>query len=126
VIEVIPHGEGLRFDMPEIWWISASFWSPFGAPLAAAGLDAAAGRTIAAMTPPARTTLGDLQRSSPWVWLNLREVSALRAAGVRRAGDPVGRLQTERQAATVFLLWRGPAETYAYCTGLSAAVGYKS
>ena len=40
-------------------------------PALAAGLGAPAGLSIAAMKPPcATTTLGDLHRGTPWLWLN--------------------------------------------------------
>jgi hypothetical protein len=53
-------------------YLRAAYWARrlIGPLILAAGLDAAGGRATPAMTKArARTTLGDLHRATPWVWL---------------------------------------------------------
>ena len=76
-------------------------------PLAlAAGLGAACRRPMPAYESPcAHHSRRPTPRNSVAV-ASLREVSALRAVGVRRAGNPLGRRHIKRQATAVCALYR--------------------
>jgi hypothetical protein len=56
--------------------------------------------------PGPRPTLGDLQRSTPWVWMHCERCQHSAPFCLRRRRDPMGRERVERQATAMRPLHR--------------------